>query len=226
MNRCTILPAAAVLVAVGAVGLTTARAAGPRIPANAPVFEAAGGVIVIEVESCKPQGDWKPEKALKGFTGKGYYTWRGGNSFRTPGKGTLLYVIRVAEAGKYLLAIHNRHDFHDSTEENDCWTRMDEGKWLKTFSSKRGQWTWHSRHEHSHSKKIPAAYELTEGLHVFQISGRSKGFSIDRVHLYRDGVKNALDTSRPETRTGGGAASSRPAPTPAKPKRRVPFPAR
>ena len=216
-------------VLVLAAAATAAGAAAPALPKGVPVFEEAGGVVVIEVESCRPQGDWKPEKDLKGFTGKGYYTWRGGNLFRTRGKGTLLYPVRVAEDGKYHLAIHNRHDFHDSTEQNDCWTRIDEEKWLKTFSSKRGQWTWHTRHEHSHSKKIPAFYELKAGLHVLQISGRSKGFSIDRIHLYRDGAKNPLDTKRPETKRGGPEADETDDAKPTeKPngRRRLPFPVR
>ena len=226
MNRCTLLTVATVLVAAALATAAIARAAAPKIPPGVPVFEARDGVIVIEVESCKPQGDWKPEKDLKGFTGKGYYTWRGGDSFRTPGKGKLMYVVRVPEDGTYQMAIHNRHDFQDSTLENDCWTRMDEGKWLKTFSSKRGEWTWHTRHEHSHSKKIPASYELTAGVHLFQMSGRSKGFSIDRVHLYRDGVKDALNPKRPETRSGAAAGAAKPAPPAANSKRRLPFPVR
>ncbi|MFO8012778.1 MAG: hypothetical protein R6X20_05665 [Phycisphaerae bacterium] len=184
----TRLAATALACLVLTAAATAAAAAGPSVPESVPVFEEKGGVIVIEVESCRPQGNWKAEKDLKGFTGKGYYTWRGGNLFRTPGKGVLVYPVRVAEDGKYHLAIRNRHDFHDSTEENDCWTRIDEGKWLKTFSPQRGKWTWGTRHEHRHSKKIPAFYELKAGLHLLQIAGRSKGFSIDRIHLYRDGA--------------------------------------
>lgn len=210
-------------------GVTAAGAAEPSLPKGVPLFEEVDGVVVIEVESCRPQGDWKPEKDLKGFTGKGYYTWRGGNLFRTPGKGTLVYPVRVAEDGTYHLAIRNRHDFHDSTEQNDCWTRIDEGKWLKAFSSKRGEWTWHTRHEHSHSKKIPAFYELKAGLHLLQVSGRSKGFSIDRIHLYRDGAKKPLDTKRPETKRGGPEAPEKDdakAAEDSKGRRRLPFPVR
>ena len=171
------------------------------IPTGAVVYQEASDVIVFEIESARPSGSgWKAETDLKGYTGKGYYTWRAGNSFRNPGQGALTYRILIQTGGTYNLSIHNRHDFHDSTLENDCWTRMDGGKWIKTFSSKRGAWTFASRHEHSHNKKIQAAYDLKPGLHVFQISGRSNGFSIDRVHLYRPGTRNATDTSLPETR--------------------------
>ena len=166
------------------------------------VFEEADGIVVVEVESAPVTAEWKKETGLEGFTGDCYYTWQGGNLFRSPGTGLLTYRIVVLNPAKYHLRIHNRHDFHDSTEQNDCWTRMDDGPWLKTYSSVRGEWTWHSQHEYSHSKKVPASYDLDIGLHTFQISGRSKGFSIDRFHLYQDGVKDAEDKTKPQSSCG------------------------
>ena len=37
------------------------------------------------------------------------------------------FALRLAEAGTYNFRFHNRHDFADSTEENDCFTRLDGG---------------------------------------------------------------------------------------------------
>jgi len=79
---------------------------------------------------------------------------------------------------------------------------MDDGDRVKTFSHKRGEWTWVSNHEFHGGGKPPASYELDAGRHVFRISGRSSGFSIDRFHLYMDSVKSPLDESRPESRAG------------------------
>lgn len=172
--------------------------------AKAPVFEDRDGVIVFEVESARPEGgEWGGETELEGFTGKGYYTWRGKDLFNTPGKGTLAYPIVVHKGGTYKLRIHNRHDFEDRTEQNDCWTKLDDGKWIKTFSSRRGRWTWHTHHEHGHDHKAAASYELTPGKHVFYISGRSRGFSIDRVHLIHEDVEDGTDTALAETRVDG-----------------------
>jgi hypothetical protein len=171
----------------------------------------------MEVESHPPTGAWAPERKLEGYTGAGYYTWRGPNSFRSPGGGMLTYVFQIKTPGTYQLRIRNRHDFHDSTEQNDCFTRMDGGKWVKTFSSKRGEWNFRSNHEHGHSSKPPASYELKAGRHVLQLSGRSQGFSIDRIHLYRQGDRGAEDASLPETRPQAAAAEKPQPQSPTKP---------
>ena len=42
-------------------------------------------------------------------------------------------------------------------------------------------------------------YNLSAGIHTFQISGRSKEFRIDRVHMYLSSVSNPLSTSRPQS---------------------------
>jgi len=169
-------------------------------PAGLPVFEERDGRVIIEVESHPPVGAWAPERNMNGYTGAGYYTWRGPNLFRSPGQAPLVYAFEIKTPGTYQLRIRNRHDFHDSTEQNDCFTRLDGGKWIKTFSSKRGEWTFRSNHEHNHHTKPNASYQLKPGRHFLQISGRSKGFSIDRIHLYCTKDRAAEDPNLPETR--------------------------
>lgn len=167
-----------------------------------PVFWEQDGLVVFEVESVPATGSWSAERELTGFTGSGYYTWTGPDAMRSPGGGVLAYRIRITTPGTYQLRIRNRHDFHDSTEQNDCFTRMDGGEWVKTFSSQRGEWTWRSNHEFSHGDKPPAQYELSAGEHRFEISGRSHGFSIDRVHLFIEGAAGAEDPTTPESKAG------------------------
>lgn len=165
-----------------------------------PLFVEEDGVVIGEVEAVEPAGLWKPGTDLNGFTGRCYYTWTGKGINRSGRAGQLIYTIRITTPGTYQLRIHNRHDFHDSTEENDCFTQMDEGKPTKTFSSRRGEWTWRSNHEHDHHTKPPASYQLSAGDHTFVIAGRSGGFSIDRFVFYRDGKeKEATDLSRTPT---------------------------
>jgi hypothetical protein len=163
------------------------------------VFVAQDGLLVVEVESAPAAGDWTPETDLTGFTGDSYYTWTGPDLFNSPGSGVLSYRFRVDQAGTYNYRLHNRHDFADSTEENDCFTRIDGGAWVKTFSHTRGRWTWATNHEFSHDDKPPAEYVLAAGEHVIELSGRSHGFSIDRFHLYLDAVADPLDTGHPES---------------------------
>lgn len=177
-------------------------------------YQESGGIVVVEVESAAVVPSWARETSLSGYTGGAYYTWRGPDLFNSPGSGVLQYHVNITTGGSYGMRLHNRHDHPDSTLANDCFTRMDGGTWIKTYSSTRGQWTWHTRHEHNGTHGDPA-YALTPGIHRFEISGRSADFSIDRFHLYLPSVANPLDTSRPpsSTTTGTGPAPS-PAPAP------------
>ncbi len=165
------------------------------------VLEEVDGRLVFEVEAAGARGSWTAGSALAGFSGAGYLTWTGPDLFGAPGKDAISWAFHVSRPGRYRLLIRNRHDFEDSTLQNDCFTRMDEGPWLKTFSSIRGTWTWATRHEFDGGDKPPAAYELGPGIHRFQISGRSKGFSLDRIHLALEGAAGAEDADAPPSPT-------------------------
>ena len=204
-------------------------AAATLTASGGPLFEDPNGVVVMEIESgsLAKGHSWRGETKMEGYTGKGYYTWRGGNMYGSPGRGVIGFRFRISKKGKYHLRIRNRHDFHDSTEQNDCWTKLDNHKWIKTFSSKRGEWTWRTNFEYSGNNKPAAVWDLRAGTHTLLISGRSTGFSIDRIHLYLDGTPSKVgeDTSLPETRTGKKTASSagraaQTTPSNAKPKAR------
>lgn len=166
------------------------------IPLDGASYQEVDGLLAIEVESAPLTGKWVKETSLAGFSGDGYYTWKGPDLSAPSDKSALAYRFHISTPGRYHLRIHNRHDHRDSTLENDCYTRMDDGPWVKTFSSERGRWTWRTSHEHSHSDKRPAEYTLAAGPHTLAITGRSVNFSIDRIHLYRDGLKGE-DLSRP-----------------------------
>ena len=162
-------------------------------------FLESGGLIVFEIESSPIANGWERETNFNGYTGQSYYTWKGGDQFniRNAGMGVLTYNFRVSDAGEYLFRIRNRHDRADATMDNDCWVRMDGGTWVKLFSSRRGEWVWNSNHEFSGSNKQPAKYQLSAGNHTLEISGRSQNFSIDRVHMYKQGTPNAEDENQP-----------------------------
>ena len=181
--------------------------------AQDPVYQESGGIVVVEIESHATAGGWARETSLAGYTGSAYYTWRGGDLFNSPGSGVLRYRFNLTAGGTYYFRFHNRHDFPDSTLENDCFTRMDGGAWVKTFSSTRGEWTWATNHEFNSTSKPAAQYTLTAGEHTLEISGRSGGFSIDRFHLYLGSVVNPLDTSRPQSSTTPGETTPPPTET-------------
>jgi hypothetical protein len=180
---------------IAGIALATVMPVSAGQTTRMPVYQEQNQRVIMEVESAPPAGDWKAETDMDGYTGTSYYTWRGPNLFGTPGRGVLTYAFRIHTPGTYFLHVRNRHDFHDFTEENDAWIQLDGGRWIKTFSSVRGRWTHHSHHELSHHHKPPAKYELDAGIHVLRFSGRSKGYSIDRIILATADAKNPKDDS-------------------------------
>ena len=171
----------------------------PVDPPGTGAFLEEGGIVVIEVESVDAVEHWVGETGLAGYTGPGYYTWSGENRFGGPSGPSLVYPLQISAAGRYQMRIRNRHDFQDSTEENDVWARMDGGAWTKVFSSQRGEWTWRSNFDLSEHDKPPASYELAAGPHTLELSGRSHGFSIDRIHLFIEGHPRSTDETLPES---------------------------
>ncbi len=142
-----------------------------------PVMIEEDGMIVFEVESHPPVSGWEKKTELDGYTGACYYLSTGG--------GQMSWRLFIIRGGKYRLYLRNRHDHPDHTLENDCFTKMDDGPSWKTYSSKRGQWTWHTKHEPPQNRHLDPIYHLSPGIHTFTISGRSAGFMIDRVHFAR-----------------------------------------
>ncbi|MEM6675993.1 MAG: DUF5060 domain-containing protein [Planctomycetota bacterium] len=189
------------LHSLGSAALAFAVTAGAASAQNGP-FLADDGLVVIEFESGDASGSWSEETSLGGFTGSSYLRWTGANLFNTPGHDVFGFDFQIDEPGRYHFRIRNRHDHPDSTEANDVWVRMDGGAWVKVFSWQRGQWTWATNHEFSHSNKPPAEYQLSAGVHRIEFSGRSRDFMIDRFHLYDDGVQSPMSQNHPESSRG------------------------
>lgn len=142
-------------------------------------------LLVMEVEHAPPVEQWAVETLLPGYTGASYYTWHGPNYFGNPGNAILTYPILINNPGEFNFRLHNRHDFPDPTEENDVWVKMDNGSWVKVFSPIAGQWTWGTFFDFGNSQ-TNASYFLSAGPHTIQISARSEGISIDRIHLHKN----------------------------------------
>lgn len=179
--------------------------------ATAGAYLPDDGLIVIEFESGVAAGSWANESGLSGFAGAAYLRWAGANEYSTPGVDAFGFDFWIENPGAYDFRIHNRHDHGDSTLANDLWVRVDEGDWVKTFSWQRGEWTWVTNHEFSHSNKPEAEYVLSAGNHHIEFSGRSTDFSVDRFHLFDADVIDPLNTSHAES-TRAGASSGMVAP--------------
>jgi len=152
-------------------------------------------LVVVEMEDLAEAAGWTSSSDLAGFAGRGYVEWSGPDMAKQPGTGLVGFETRLEAAGSYELRLHNRHDAPDVTDANDVWLRVDGGAWNKVFSSVRGDWTWDTRQRSTAGNVGPVVLELEPGTHKIELSGRSQGFMVDRVHLFKQGATNALSIS-------------------------------
>lgn len=196
--------------AAGIVGAAILFAA-PTLAQNGDqtVFLEEDGVVVIALESGNEPGAWNESVSTPGFLGEAYIRWDGPNLFNQPGAaGIFGFDFEVNGGGNHIFSLRNRHENPDPTEENDVWIRVDGGQWIKLFSNMPGSvgsWTWESRFDFGHGNQPQASYNLTPGIHRVEFSGRSFGFKMDRLHIYRPGTPGALNENREESTRRIGA---------------------
>ncbi|HVS17645.1 MAG TPA: hypothetical protein VMT18_03510 [Planctomycetota bacterium] len=180
-------PFVAGLLALGALSQSA-------LAQNCTSYQEVGGLLVIEVESTPPTGDWVVETSKTGFTGQSYYRWNGPDYFSMAGNGVLRYDFEIQTPGTYRLAVHNRHDHPDASLENDAWLRIDGGQWIKCYSNDGTgavqQWIWETSFQVGSSNFAPEV-QLGVGTHSLEFSGRSYNFMIDRFHLALPGHPDA-----------------------------------
>ena len=112
--------------------------------------------------------------------------------------GLLTYTIQITRAGEYRFAIRNYHDDPDSTESNDCWLNVANNGWVKVYSWYVNRWTFQTNMDLGHGDTLrPPVYQLGVGTHTVQISGRSHGYSIDRIHAFDTTCANQNDYENP-----------------------------
>ena len=155
----------------------------------------------MEIESGTPNDDWTLSSSTPGFTHEGYFRWDGPNLFNQPGaSGIFGFDFELDQSATWILSLRNRHEDPDPTEANDVWIRMDSGPWIKVFSNfpnSVGNWTYESRFDQGSQPQ--ASYSLSSGAHRIELSGRSAGFKMDRIHLHTSGHPGATDPTRPES---------------------------
>ncbi|WP_299461679.1 hypothetical protein [uncultured Microscilla sp.] len=188
------------------------------------IFEEKNGLLIIESESMPLGEGWQLETSSTDFTGKGYTQWHGKSEYSTPGKGLITYKIRVNTPGTYRVQWRSRiNEGTDHTEANDAWLRManasdffamkdnhklyprGSGKtpnpegagkegWFKVYMNQTNQWSWRS-YTNDHNAYAVYATFLVAGDYTIEVSGRSKGYAIDRIALYKeDTVQEATAT--------------------------------
>lgn len=155
------------------------------------VFEEKNGIVVFEAESIALSEGWSLENTIQGYSGGGYITWTDPNIIEKNGQGLLSYPFKIINPGIYTLKMRNYHSCEDFTECNDVFVKMDDGDWQKNFNHTLRRWDWNSRQDIDHIF-TDSEFFLNEGNHTLYLSGRSQGFSIDKMSLYqKDAYKTA-----------------------------------
>jgi hypothetical protein len=161
-------------------------------------YPEKNGIIFIELEPQADAPDWTLRREDAGYSGNGYLEWTGKMNF-DPELGVLHFILQVENEGDYHFRIYNRHDHpHDYTENNDIFTKTNNGEWLKTFSHLSYKtWGWDTRFEMGHLDFIdPPKVFLKKGRNDFYIGGRSPGFKMDQVHFFHaEMIADQYDTN-------------------------------
>ena len=164
----------------------------------AKVWQMQEGVVIIEVENAEgentAEGYWQPvADSLSGYTGTGAYIWQNtGNMYKDPlvidapktdGNYKLTYQIFVPDSGEYVAKVRNYHQLEDG--DNDVWFNYNKTIYQKLWDHDPGQWNWS---EAIANIKTYQPFPLNAGINTINILGRSKGFAIDRIAIFKKGT--------------------------------------
>lgn len=219
-------------------------------------FEEQNGIAILELDS-KVSGGWKKE-SISGASGSSALTYRGSDSFGSPGASTVTYRVKINSPGTYRFAWRNKISIiapsKASTEHNDAWLKINasnfyalrgshrvypggsgkspkaagqtSGGWFKIYTNTVA-WSWSTNTSDNDPHQVYATFN-NAGVYSIQVSGRSKGHTVDRMVLYKTGSyseSQATSLSRSQTKCSGGSNPTPPPPTtPTPPKPTPPTP--
>ncbi len=160
---------------------------------DAGAFVENNGLVVMEVESVERPFNWKFEDTVEGFVGDGYLRYIGSNHFNEPGIDILEFDVVIINPGEYKMFLWANHfDAPEPDQNNDAWTKMDDGDWIKTVHPGPRQeegWSFHTQWVeviNGVETFSEPTYQLDAGVHKFYISGRSWNYRMDRVHIWKN----------------------------------------
>jgi hypothetical protein len=175
--------------------------------------------VIMEAENIDHHRFWKLRGEPDGFTGSGYLEWQGPNRTRSiegaggnhdslgvaqgPQEEWLILRVDIQHPGRYAVNARNIHEHEDG--DNDAWVTKvgfvpDPEK--KEAISRMGDshddgtgFTWLDWGVRE--------FDLKKGVNNLYIGGRSVGFGIDRIAIYKVGESDAesaaLDIDTPES---------------------------
>lgn len=174
------------------------------------IWKERDGFVVVEAEAIEHHSNWVLMTEPTGYTGEGYLLWQGPNRSETPdGRGGnddytnerqgpqeewLIVRVDVTHPGEYRVDARNIHEKEDG--DNDAWVWV-VGRPISDWdpvrrmgdSLKDGEgFTWLDWGVRK--------FELEPGVNNLYIGGRSRGFGIDRIAIYRDGDGEAREQAK------------------------------
>lgn len=165
-------------------------------------------VVLIEVESTPVQEGWMYAADTSKHSGLGYLVWNIEGQGIEPGKGILKYTFEITESGNYQFLIRgkmsdpkNRMDTPDP-DGNDIWVKFNGGTdinkqkslgdgWNKiAILGHPAGWSWSTNADKGKPHPVtPVCRYFEKGTYSVELSGRSKGYSIDKIAINKFGKK-------------------------------------
>lgn len=167
-------------------------------------YLSENGNIIIEAESYPVTEGWQYKADTTKHSGFGYLEWNMDGQGIEAGKGILDYSFEIQEAGNYQLFLRarmadptNRPDTPDP-DGNDVWVKFTGGndvgnqqplgdKWNKiAILGHPSGWTWNTNADAGKPHPItPVCRYFEKGVYSITISGRSKGYILDKIALVK-----------------------------------------
>ncbi len=206
-------------------------------------FQDVNGIAVIELDS-KTAGAWERRSDAGSSGGQALYYNGGNTFNSPPGNSVINYTVRINTAGEYRIMVRNRIGITNAgtTEHNDMWLKVSGGNstffgrlgsgvvwpigsgrtpnpegasgngYLKVYTNTFG-WNWTSFTDDSGGHNIFANFP-SPGVYTIQVGGRSNGFLVDKLAMFRTGAGIAASTAQNAGSTACDGSTPPPPPPP------------
>lgn len=224
-NRLIVMIGAALLMLFGGTAMLATPTAQANASCGGAPFEEKNGLAVMEIESVDAGTGWDERDSIGGASGT-YYEWTGPASMGTPGNGLMEYKVLISTPGTYRFQWRSRiAEGNSGSESNDAWLKAVDaddfygekqngsrvypfgsgktptpngagsGGWFKVYQNQLNTWSWQARTSDNDAHNIFMVFN-SPGVYTLQVSGRSAGFAIDRMVLYKpDTVSESAATT-------------------------------
>jgi|GEM_PF-3334903 len=171
------------------------------------IWQEENGFVVIEAEDIEHHEYWQLKSEPTGFTGEGYLEWQGPSRTTSidgiggnhdslgvrqgPQDEWLILRLNITEPGLYAVNARNHHEHEDG--DNDAWVTkvgFQPDRHKDNVISRMGD-SFHDGKGFTWLDWGVREFDLKKGINNLYIGGRSVGFGIDRIAIYKIGDEQA-----------------------------------